>query len=167
MVRIADRETHWRVGASVFVCVFLLFGFSAQALSAPKGPMDFVNAAREKITEVSAEQVKADLDAGRKFILLDVRSKEEFDAGHLPHAKHVSRGLLEFMIGRAIPDKNAEIMLYCRTGARAALATQVLNDMGYVNARNMAGGFKAWGTAGYPIYNRHGEFVMKAFEVKK
>ena len=94
-------------------------------------------------------------------------AKEEVAAGHLPYAKHVSRGLLEFMIGRAIPDKNAEIMLYCRTGARAALATVVLNEMGYVNARNMAGGFKAWGTAGYPIYNRHGEFVMKAFEVKK
>jgi rhodanese-related sulfurtransferase len=152
---------------SVFVCAFLLLGLSAQTFAAPKGPMDFVNAAKAKITEVSAEQVKADLDAGKKFILLDVRSKEEFEAGHLPYAKNVSRGLLEFMIGKAIPDRNAEIILYCRTGARSALATLVLNEMGYVNAKNMTGAFKAWGTAGYPIYNRHGEFIMKAFELKK
>jgi rhodanese-related sulfurtransferase len=152
---------------SVFVCAFLLLGLSTRSFAAPKGPMDFVNAAKAKITEVSAAQVKADLDAGKKFILLDVRSKEEFDAGHLPYAKNVSRGLLEFMIGKAIPDKNAEIILYCRTGARSALATLVLNEMGYVNAKNMAGAFKAWGTAGYPIYNRHGEFIMKAFELKK
>ena len=152
----------------VMVCAIFLLGVSSQAFAAaPKGPMDFVNAAKAKITELSAAQVKADLDAGRKFILLDVRSKEEFDAGHLPNAMHVSRGLLEFKIGRVIPDKNANIILYCRTGARSALTTQVLNEMGYLNAKNMAGAFKAWGTAGYPIYNRHGEFVMKVFELQK
>ncbi len=111
--------------------------------------------------------MKADLDAGKKFILLDVRSKEEFDAGHLPNAKNISRGLLEFLIGQAIPDKNSNIILYCRTGARSALTTLVLNEMGYNNAKNMAGAFKAWGTTGFPVYNRHGEFVMKAFELKK
>ena len=99
--------------------------------------------------------------------MLDVRSKEEFDAGYLPNAVHVSRGLLEFKIGRVIPDKNANIILYCRTGARSAMATLVLNEMGYVNAKNMEGAFKDWGTAGFPVYNRHGEFVMKAFELKK
>ena len=151
------------------LCAFFLLGLSSQvfAAAAVKGPMDFVNAAKAQITEVSAAQVKADLDAGKTFILLDVRSKEEFDAGHLPNAKHVSRGLLEFKIGQAIPDKNANIILYCRTGARSALATLVLKEMGYTNAKNMAGAFKAWGTAGFPVYNRHGEFVMKAFELKK
>lgn len=153
---------------SLFVCAIFLLGLASQGFAeAPKGPMDFVNAAKAKITEVSAAQVKADLDAGKKIILLDVRSKEEFDAGHLPNAMHVSRGLLEFKIGRAIPDKNANIVLYCRTGARSAMATHVLNQMGYVNAKNMAGAFKEWGTAGYMIYNRHGEFVMKRFEVTK
>jgi rhodanese-related sulfurtransferase len=156
-----------RVLVSVLVCVIFLLGVSSQGFAAAKGPMDFVNAAKAKITEVSAAQAKADLDAGKKFILLDVRSKEEFDAGHLPNAVHVSRGLLEFKIGRVIPDKNANIILYCRTGARSAMATLVLNEMGYVNAKNMAGAFKEWGTAGFPVYNRHGEFVMKAFELKK
>ena len=153
---------------SVLVGAIFLLGLASQGFAAaPKGPMDFVNAAKANITEVSAAQVKADLDAGKKFILLDVRSKEEFDAGHLPNAMHVSRGLLEFKIGNVIPNKNAAIILYCRTDARSALATHVLNQMGYVNAKNMAGAFKAWGMAGYPVYNRHGEFVMKAFELRK
>lgn len=151
----------------IAVCAILLLGFSSQGFAAAKGPMDFVNAAKAQIAEVSVSQVKADFAAGKKIILLDVRDKEEFDAGHLPHAVHVSRGLLEFKIGRVISDKNANIVLYCRTGARSALATLVLNQMGYKNAKNMAGAFKAWGLAGYPIYNRHGEFAMKAFEVKK
>jgi len=108
----------------VMVCAIFLLGLSSQAFAAaPKGPMDFVNAAKANITELSAAQVKADLDAGKKFILLDVRSKEEFDAGHLPNAMHVSRGLLEFKIGKVIPDTNANIILYCRTGARSALTT--------------------------------------------
>ena len=122
---------------------------------------------KAKITEVSVQQVKADLDAGKKIILLDVRDKGEFDAGHLPNAVNVSRGLLEWMIFSAVPDKNANIVLYCRTDARSALATLVLNEMGYKNAKNMTGAFKAWGLAGYPIYNRHGKFVMKAFELRK
>ena len=152
----------------ILLCaVFLMVTASLSLAAAPKGPMDFVNASKARITEVTAAQVKADLDAGKKLILLDVRDKEEFDAGHLPNALHVSRGLMEFKIGRMVPDKNANIILYCRTGARSALATDVLNQMGYVNAKNMAGAFKAWGTAGYPIYNRHGEFIMKTFELKK
>ena len=134
-----------RVIVSIFICVIFLLGFSSQGFAAAaKGPMDFVNAAKAQITEVSAAQVKADLDAGKKFILLDVRSKEEFDAGHLPNAKNISRGLLEFLIGQPIPDKNSNIILYCRTGGRSALATLVLNEMGYKNAKNMAGAFKAW-----------------------
>ena len=155
-----------RVFVSVLCAIFLV-GLSSQGFAAAKGPMDFVNAAKAQIIEVSAAQVKADLDAGKKFILLDVRSKEEFDAGHLPNAINISRGLLEFQIGQAIPDKNSNIILYCRTGARSALTTLVLNEMGYKNAKNMAGAFKAWGTAGFPVYNRHGEFVMKAFELRK
>lgn len=153
---------------TVLVCVIFMLCLSSLGFAAePKGPMDFVNAAKAKISEVTVQQVKADLDAGKKIILLDVRSKEEFDAGHLPYAVNVSRGLLEWMIFSAVPDKNANIVVYCRTDARSALATLVLNEMGYNNAKNMTGAFKAWGLAGYPIYNRHGEFVMKAFELRK
>jgi rhodanese-related sulfurtransferase len=155
----------WLLG--VALCVLLLAGIAAQGFAAAKDPMQLVAEAKAKISEVTPQQVKADMDAGKPLILLDVRDSAEFDAGHLPKAMNISRGLLEFKIGGMIPDKNANIVLYCRTDARSALATAVLQEMGYSNVKNMQGAFKAWGEAGYPIYNRHGEFTMVAFEKKE
>jgi rhodanese-related sulfurtransferase len=151
----------------IVICAFLLLGLSSQGFAAAKGPMDFVAEAKAKITEVTPKAIKADLDAGKPIILLDVRDSVEFDAGHLPRAVNISRGLLEFKVGRMLPDKNANIVLYCRTDARSALATEVMQEMGYTNVKNMLGAFKAWGLAGYPIYNRHGEFRMVAFEKRE
>jgi rhodanese-related sulfurtransferase len=71
------------------------------------------------------------------------------------------------MIGKHYPQKNADIVVYCRTDARAALCAKALSDIGYTNVKNLKGAFKAWGEAGYPIYNRHGEFKMVAFEKKE
>ncbi len=153
----------------VGVCALLLAGvcMSTQAFAEAKGPMQFVAAAKAQITEVSPQAVKADLDAGKAIVLLDVRDSVEFDAGHLPKAVNISRGLLEFKVGGMLPDKNANIVVYCRTDARSALATAVMQEMGYTNVKNMLGSFKAWGLAGYPIYNRHGEFTMVSFEKKE
>ena len=151
----------------VAVCALFLAGISSQALAEAKGPMQFVADAKAKIVEVTPQQVKADMDANKPVILLDVRDSVEFDAGHLPKAMNISRGLLEYKVGIMIPDRNANIVLYCRTDARSALATAVLQEMGYTKVRNMTGAFKAWGEAGYPIYNRHGEFTMIAFEKKE
>ncbi len=153
----------------VGVCALLLAGvcLSTQAFAEAKGPMQFVAAAKAQITEVSPQAVKADLDAGKAIVLLDVRDSVEFDAGHLPKAVNISRGLLEFKVGGMLPDKNANIVVYCRTDARSALATAVMQEMGYTNVKNMLGSFKAWGLAGYPIYNRHGEFTMVSFEKKE
>ena len=153
----------------VGVCVLLLagIGMSTQAFAEAKGPMQFVAAAKAQITEVTPQAVKADLDAGKAIVLLDVRDSVEFDAGHLPKAVNISRGLLEFKAGRMLRDKNANIVVYCRTDARSAMATAVLQEMGYTNVKNMLGAFKAWGLAGYPIYNRHGEFTTFSFEKKE
>ncbi|MDH3392018.1 MAG: rhodanese-like domain-containing protein [Desulfobulbaceae bacterium] len=153
----------------VGVCALLLAGvcLSTQAFAEAKDPMQFVAAAKAQITEVSPQAVKADLDAGKAIVLLDVRDSVEFDAGHLPKAVNISRGLLEFKVGGMLPDKNANIVVYCRTDARSALATAVMQEMGYTNVKNMLGSFKAWGLAGYPIYNRHGEFTMVSFEKKE
>jgi rhodanese-related sulfurtransferase len=159
------NRVSWILG--VAVCVLFLAGISTQAFAEAKGPMDFVGAAKAKITEVTPQAVKADLDAGKPTVLLDVRDSAEFDAGHLPKAVNISRGLLEFKVGRMLTDKNANIVVYCRTDARSALATAVMQEMGYTNVKNMLGAFKAWGVAGYPIYNRHGEFTMLSFEKKE
>ncbi len=126
-----------------------------------------IGEAKSQTTEVTIEAVKKDMDAGRNLVLLDVRTLEEFKAGHLPKAVNIPRGTLEFLIGKHYPQKDVEIVVYCRTDARAALCARSLSDMGYTNVKNLKGAFKAWGEAGYPIYNRHGEFKMIAFEKKE
>ena len=126
-----------------------------------------IGQAKAQTTEVTVEEVKKDMDAGKNFVLLDVRTPEEFKAGHLPKAVNIPRGILEFAVGKHFPQKDVEIVVYCRTDARAALCARSLSDMGYTNIKNLKGAFKAWGEAGYPIYNRHGEFKMVAFEKKE
>jgi len=84
-------------------------------------------------------------------LFLDVRTEKEYKKGHIPGAMNIPRGLLEFRIAKMIPDRNASIVVYCRSGARSSLATYTLVRMGYRNVKNMDGGWRAWAKAGYPV----------------
>ena len=64
--------------------------------------------------------------------------------GHVPGAMDIPRGLLEFKVGKKVPDKNAKIIVYCKKGGRGCLGMCTLCQMGYKNSKNMAGGWKAW-----------------------
>ena len=89
--------------------------------------------------------------------------------GHLPGAIHLDRGLIEWRAPEELTETQRTIYIYCRTGASGAFAVQRLTEMGYPRVINLDGGFKAWVTAGYPVYNRHGEFVLvkDGFEKKE
>jgi rhodanese-related sulfurtransferase len=106
--------------------------------------LDLVQQAKQQITEVSTEEAQSMLEAGA--ILIDVREKMEFDTGHIPGALHLSRGMLEFQVASKpeLKDKTVNIVVYCKSGGRSALATATLNKMGYINAKSMMGGFDAW-----------------------
>jgi rhodanese-related sulfurtransferase len=112
---------------------------------------DLVAAAKARIQEVSindAEQAIRDAD-----VLLDVREAEEYAAGHLPGAIHASRGMLEFKLSSnpQLSSRDLNIVLYCKTSGRAALAACALHDMGYLNVKSISGGFDGWANAGKPI----------------
>lgn len=116
-----------------------------------KNAHDLVTAAKARIREISpdeAEQAIRDAD-----VLLDVREAEEFAAGHIPGALHISRGMLEFRMS-SMPEmssRDLDIVLYCKTSGRAALAACALQDMGYSHVRSIAGGFDAWAAAGKSV----------------
>ncbi|MEE9395761.1 MAG: rhodanese-like domain-containing protein [Methylococcales bacterium] len=113
--------------------------------------MDLVAAAKQNITEVSTSQSESGLG---DMLVLDVRELEEFEAGFVPGAINIPRGVLEFKIDNhpAFKDKqNADILVYCQSGGRSALATEALNKLGYTNAVSMAGGFKNWMESGYSV----------------
>jgi len=112
---------------------------------------DLVAAAKARVQEIQvadAEQAIRDAD-----VLVDVREADEFAAGHVAGAVHISRGMLEFKFSAnpALQARDLNILLYCKTSGRAALAAAALHDMGYLNVRSITGGFDAWTAAGKPV----------------
>jgi len=95
--------------------------------------------------------VKKQLDAGDKFVLVDVREESEWARGHLPGAIHLCKGIIERDIEKTIPDKSARLVLYCGGGFRSALAADNLQKMGYTNVSSMDGGWRGWTEVGYPV----------------
>ena len=115
-----------------------------------KGFQDLVADAKTKITEISPTDAAAKAKSSSDAVIVDVRDKDEFDELHIPDAVHMSRGLLEYEIEEKFPDRNMTIICHCGGGGRSALAAESLQKMGYKNIRSMAGGFRAWKTAGLP-----------------
>jgi len=115
------------------------------------GFLKIVEEARRTIRECAAANVKAKLDRGERFHFVDVREDNEFAVDHAKGALHLGRGILERDIETVIPDKHAEIVLYCGGGYRSALAAENLMKMGYANVASMDGGIRVWREAGYPI----------------
>jgi rhodanese-related sulfurtransferase len=115
------------------------------------GFLKIVNDAKSRVKETNVQEVKKQLDAGEKFVLVDTREDLEWSRGHLPGAVHLCKGVIERDIEKAIPDRNAKIVLYCGGGFRSALAADNLQKMGYRNVFSMDGGWRGWTEANYPV----------------
>lgn len=106
---------------------------------------------RKNVKECTVADIAPRVQRAEKFHLVDVREESEWKAGHLPRAIHLGKGVIERDIEQAIPDTNAEIVLYCGGGFRSVLAAENLQKMGYTNVTSMDGGWRAWTTAGLPV----------------
>ena len=113
-----------------------------------KNAHDLVLEAKAQIHEVALEEAEAAIRAAD--LLLDVREADEFHAGHIPGAINIPRGVLEFKLSNdpALCARELNIVLYCKTSGRAALAACALQAMGYRQVQSLAGGFDAWSAAG-------------------
>src|ERR1700744_1460704 len=95
-----------------------------------------------------AERVKRnDLE----LVLLDVREKDAFAAGHIPGAKHLPRGQLELRVNTELPDPTQRILVACEFGRISTLAAATLRELGYTKAAALDGGLKAWRESGLPL----------------
>jgi rhodanese-related sulfurtransferase len=113
--------------------------------------LQIVNDARKRVRETNVEEVKARLDRGDKFALIDVREDNEFAKDHLPGAVHLGRGIIERDIEERYPDLKTELVLYCGGGFRSAMAADNLQKMGYTNVISMDGGIGGWREKSYPL----------------
>src|SRR3954471_1279535 len=105
---------------------------------------------RSQVEEVDPSEVREHL--GNGVVLVDVRESEEWDAGHIPGAKHVPRGYLESRIEGAVKDRHQRVVLYCASGQRSALAANTLQELlGYTNVASMTGGITLWKDRGYDV----------------
>ncbi|MGA8143693.1 MAG: rhodanese-like domain-containing protein [Candidatus Acidiferrales bacterium] len=116
----------------------------------PEGFLRLVKEAKTRIKEEDFRDIKKKLDAGEKMILVDTREDNEWARGHIPNAVHLGKGVIERDIEKAIPDKEATLVLYCGGGYRSALAADNLQKMGYRNVISMDGGWRGWTEAGFP-----------------
>lgn len=114
------------------------------------GFLKIVQDAKTRVRETDVPAVLARMKKGEKLTLVDVREESEWAAGHAAGAMHLGKGVIERDAEQALPDKGAEIILYCGGGFRSALAADNLQKMGYTNVLSMDGGWRAWTEAGGP-----------------
>ena len=91
------------------------------------------------------------MKANKKAILIDVREESEWAVGHAKEAIHLGKGVLERDLETKVPDKAAEIVMYCGGGFRSALTCEAAQKMGYNKVASLDGGYKAMVTAGWEM----------------
>ncbi len=106
--------------------------------------VDLVQEAKKTIKEVNIDQANTMIADGSTA--LDIREPAEYEAGNIPNSIHIPRGVLEFQITDhpSFQDRDASIVIYCRSGGRSALAAKSLEKLGYTNTCSMAGGYTSW-----------------------
>ncbi len=122
----------------------------------PKTAAQLVQEAKQRVENLSAEQVAAELERG-DALLVDLREPHELEQGVIPGAVHAPRGMLEFWADLTSPyhrpefDPGRRVILYCASGGRSALAAVTLQQMGYINVAHLDGGIRTWVEAGRPM----------------
>lgn len=112
--------------------------------------LKLVDDAKARVREVSVGETQRKLETGAAKVI-DVREESEWAAGRVRGAEHMGKGVIERDIEACVPDKRAEVILYCGGGFRSALSADSLQKMGYTNVSSMAGGWRAWRDAGGAI----------------
>jgi glyoxylase-like metal-dependent hydrolase (beta-lactamase superfamily II)/rhodanese-related sulfurtransferase len=108
--------------------------------------------AAAKVAFMSQAELAARLGGNsRDMVILDLREKDAFDAGHVPGAVHLPRGQLELRVNAELPDPTVKILTCCEFGKISTLAAATLRELGYLRATALEGGLKTWREAGQPM----------------
>jgi len=113
--------------------------------------LKIVDEAKANIKQLTIAEARARVEADPAVKLIDIREDREWALGHITGAEHIGKGVIERDIEGKVPDKGAEIILYCGGGFRSALSAEALQKMGYTNVYSMDGGWREWAAAGFPV----------------
>lgn len=89
--------------------------------------------------QITAENANTIMNSGEEYIILDVREQDEFDAGHIPGAILLPYTEIEDKSEEMFPDKDKQILVYCRSGRRSKIAADSLSKLGYTNIKEFGG----------------------------
>ena len=121
-------------------------------MSGRKSVAQLLAEAASAVPFMSMTELSARIAARRNdLIVLDVREKDAYDAGHLPGAVFLPRGQLELRVNDAFPDPTVRIVAVCEFGKISTLAAATLRSLGYMHAAALDGGMTAWREAGLAI----------------
>jgi glyoxylase-like metal-dependent hydrolase (beta-lactamase superfamily II)/rhodanese-related sulfurtransferase len=121
-------------------------------MSGGKTVAQLLGEAAAKVPFMSLAELNARLGGNsRDLVILDIREKDAFDAGHVPGAVHLPRGQLELRVNSELPDPTVRILTCCEFGKISTLAAATLRELGYGRAVALDGGMKAWREADYPL----------------
>lgn len=143
MLNIKDKHMYW-----IVVLLFLLtIGVSClkQDIGHSSG------------TSVSREQLKEWIDQKLNVRILDVRSKKEYESGHVPNAVNIDYTEISSRLSELEPYKNHKIVVYCRSGRRAGIARKTLKKAGFEEVYHLTGDMIGWNKAGWPTEPRDRE----------
>ena len=110
--------------------------------------------------QINPKELKNKMESVRDFLLIDLRTEREHDAGYISGSIWIPRGFLEYKIQEVCTNPETEIIVYCGRGGLSILAVKSLQKLGYKNAFSLEGGMIAWIENEYTIYNQHGEIKV-------
>ncbi len=130
---------------STILCIILTACGDATSIGiigGADGPTSIIIAEKGEKTmyqQIKAEEAKKIMDSGEEHIILDTREQDEFDEGHIPGAILIPYTEIENKAEEMLPDKDAQILVYCRSGRRSKIASESLAKLGYTNVKEFGG----------------------------
>ncbi|NDL67080.1 rhodanese-like domain-containing protein [Clostridiales bacterium F-3ap] len=117
----------------------ILLGIGVLLAACAQGGTPGAGGSAPEYRKITPEEAKTVMDGQEPFVLVDVRTKEEYDGGHIPGALLLPDADIERLAPDMLPDKEAKILLYCRSGRRSELAARKLLEMGYTQVLDFGG----------------------------
>ena len=124
MIRMPRTYAYISILSVIFICVIVYIAYNRQP------------------DEISPVEARENVKAGKYDLIVDVRTKQEWDEGHLPNTISIPIGNLVAELPEKIPDKNARILFVCKKGVRASGVVTIAHKLGYMNVQAMIGNYK-------------------------
>ena len=130
---------------SAVLCIFLTAcgdDTSIGIIGGADGPTSIIVSEKGEKTmyeQITPQEAKKIMDSGEEHIILDTREQDEFDEGHIPGAILIPYTEIEERSEEMLPDKDAQILVYCRSGRRSKIASESLSKLGYTNVKEFGG----------------------------